>query len=559
MRTRARTKRSKRFINTVFFTYHLVKILLTRFSKLLKLGDETTSVSSIQWKLKKILLTFNQRFRTLKGRRLRGSAKKAQNYIGSFIKHPKNNVQSMRVVASQFVQQPTKGYLDEIFRVSELCRIYSQQFKALKKKKLLFEKRIKFSTKRGVGRVGRRCAWTFVKTYLAKGRVGLAYNYGKLSVIKNFCLGVLGPTRWRIMFKYFNGIKLLKKKLTRSALLLVALKFAVQKRYFHQLLKKRKLKEILDTHRRRHKYLSWKSAAYAKKKNQNWVFKIGRPIIKRPRQSNPDDIFAARKKAFSGLNYRHFATQRKESLYRRGFFWQLVPGGRKYGALQKYRYKKRRKSLGWRNQKGLQAGIINLVSTKKLRMKNHVVQQNLLKIQKVSTPVKKKERKHEYGWKRKIYPRKSGFHRNRWGKGATNLKDLSHNMGPVHSHNQNYSGFNKHQHNNFRSDSRGGVQKDNKPTFYKNNSGVWSRGNTAAGVKKFYEASFQINKKPNSDHGVKKIFTNSGSRRKYSTAPGSSKDKKWNSTPKLRYFRKRSAGKYGSKTSQKKSDCETTY
>jgi len=96
------------------------------------------------------------------------------------------------------------------------------------------------------------------------------------------------------------------------------------------------------------------------------------------------------------------------------------------------------------------------------------------------------------------------------------------------------------------------VQKDNKPVFYKNNSGVWSRGNTTVGVKKLYEASFQINKKPNSDLGVKKIFTNSGSRRKYSTAPGRSEDKKWHSTPKLRYFRKRGAGKYGSKTSQKK-------
>jgi len=125
-------------------------------------------------------------------------------------------------------------------------------------------------------------------------------------------------------------------------------------------------------------------------------------------------------------------------------------------------------------------------------------------------------------------------------------------MGPVHSSSQNYSGFNKQQRNNFRGGSQGGVQKDNKPVFYKNNSGVWSRGNTTVGVKKLYEASFQINKKPNSDLGVKKIFTNSGSRRKYSTAPGRSEDKKWHSTPKLRYFRKRGAGKYGSKTSQKK-------
>jgi len=57
-----------------------------------------------------------------------------------------------------------------------------------------------------------------------------------------------------------------------------------------------------------------------KKKNQNWLFKKITPVIKRQNFFSVGITQDARKKAFIGLNYRHFATQRRETLYRRGFF-----------------------------------------------------------------------------------------------------------------------------------------------------------------------------------------------------------------------------------------------
>ena|GEM_PF-4859235 len=52
------------------------------------------------------------------------------------------------------------------------------------------------------------------------------------------------------------------------------------------------------------------------------------------------------KKPYSGQNYRHFATQRRESLYAGKFFWCLVEGGQKYGGMQKFRLRMTRKVSG---------------------------------------------------------------------------------------------------------------------------------------------------------------------------------------------------------------------
>jgi len=287
------------------------------------------------------------------------------------------------------------------------------------------------------------------------------------------------------------------------------------------------------------------------KKNQNWLFKTNKPLNKGFRRPDLDVTLDVRKKAFSGLNYRHFATQRREALYRRGFFWQLSQNGRKYGALQKYIYKKRRKISTWVGLKNLKIKGRILGNVKKSRSQNVIAPKIFSATPTITVVIKKKERKHEYGWKRKVYPRKPKFRQNWQERRVGDSRGYSQNRwNHPRANEQNHSGFNKYYPSNFRNRSQGGAWKNNEKTCGINNSGARVYGNASADFKKFDRVAFQINKKPTYNVGVNKRFTGPGSQRKYSTAPEVSKNKKLSPAVKLRYFKRKKNKKGALKINQ---------
>jgi len=118
---------------------------------------------------------------------------------------------SIKAAAGQFIRRKTKGYLSEIYRVAALCESHKQRFRALEKKKFLFEKQLRFSLQKSLKRGGNHYVRVFPRTRLFNGRSKFRLGYRNLVTMKTYYFGVLGPTRWRTVFNYLSLGRFLKK------------------------------------------------------------------------------------------------------------------------------------------------------------------------------------------------------------------------------------------------------------------------------------------------------------------------------------------------------------